>query len=93
MFAVGVKVLCVDDGNRENLPLTRLRPLEEKFATLPWQAICCALSGVQPLPVDSSKKSMQPCSYRKSIKGAISATPTHTHTNSLHITGINRTRT
>ena len=44
-----VSVLSVDDGNRETVGLSRLRPLEEKFVKLPCQALCCALSGVRPV--------------------------------------------
>ena len=42
-----VEVLYVDDGNKESLPLSRLRPLEQKFRQLPCQAVCCELSGIQ----------------------------------------------
>ena len=45
-----MEVYCVDDGNRESLGLSRLRPLEEKFSKLPCQALCCALFGVRPIP-------------------------------------------
>ena len=51
-----VEVLCVDDGTREQLPLSRLRPLEEQFAQLPSQALCCALSGVLPLASEPTDK-------------------------------------
>lgn len=52
-----VEVLCVDDGNRERLPLSRLRHLDAVLADIPCQAVCCALAGVQPLvrnPVKSA---------------------------------------
>ena len=44
-----VEVLCIDDGNRERLPLNRLRALDENLAVVPCQALCCALAGVKPL--------------------------------------------
>lgn len=44
-----VSVISVDDGNRETVGLSRLRPLEEKFVKLPCQALYCALSGVRPV--------------------------------------------
>ena len=34
-----VTVLYVDEGNSETLPLSRLRELDEKFASLPCQAL------------------------------------------------------
>ncbi|XP_032232054.2 uncharacterized protein LOC5507515 isoform X2 [Nematostella vectensis] len=49
LSGVTVEVLCVDDGNREKLPLSRLRPLPDAFTVLPCQAVCCALSGIQPI--------------------------------------------
>ena len=36
----------VDYGNSERLPLSRVRPLPEKFRKLPFQAFVCALSQV-----------------------------------------------
>lgn len=44
-----VSVVSVDDGNRDKVGLSRLRPLEEKFTKLPCQGLCCALSGVRPI--------------------------------------------
>lgn len=36
----------VDYGNTERLPLSRVRPLPEKFHKLPFQAFLCSLSQV-----------------------------------------------
>ena len=42
-----VTVLYVDEGNSETLPLSRLRELDEKFATLPCQAMRVQLRGLK----------------------------------------------
>ena len=42
-----VSVLYVDEGNAETLPLSRLRELDEKFASLPCQALRVQLRGLE----------------------------------------------
>ena len=42
-----VTVLYVDEGNTETLPLSRLRELDEKFASLPCQALRVQLKGLE----------------------------------------------
>ena len=65
-------VLCVDDGTRERLPLSRLRVLEEQFAQLPCQALCCALAGVQPVVNVLSGQGKYLCLYLVSVFKAVS---------------------
>ncbi|KAL8615827.1 hypothetical protein ACOMHN_048535 [Nucella lapillus] len=36
----------VDFGNKEQLPFTEIRALEEEFATTPIHGVCCALGGI-----------------------------------------------
>ncbi|XP_074608990.1 uncharacterized protein LOC141863372 isoform X2 [Acropora palmata] len=52
-----VSVVSVDDGNREKVGLSHMRPLEEKFSKLPCQGMCCALSGIRPVHPTPEKKS------------------------------------
>lgn len=52
-----MSVVSVDDGNREKVGLSRMRPLEEKFSKLPCQGMCCALSGIRPVHPTPEKKS------------------------------------
>lgn len=52
-----MSVVSVDDGNREKVSLSRMRPLEEKFSKLPCQGMCCALSGIRPVHPTPAKKS------------------------------------
>ena len=42
-----VTVLYVDEGNTETLPLSRLRELDEKFASLPCQALRVQLKDLE----------------------------------------------
>ena len=43
-----VKVKYVDYGNEEELPLSRLQPLDPSFLSLPCQALSCCVSGIMP---------------------------------------------
>lgn len=45
-----VMVDYVDYGNREQLTLSNLRPLEPQFCQLPCQSLLCSLSGLQAMP-------------------------------------------
>ena len=42
-----VEVLFIDYGNFETVPLSNTRPLEERFTSLPSQAIQCRVNGIQ----------------------------------------------
>ncbi len=46
--SVCVKVQYIDYGNQEQVPLSRLRVLEESFYDLPCQALSCFLAGIKP---------------------------------------------
>ena len=48
-----VLVLYVDYGNREEVLLTDVRPLDPQFLDMPAQAMLCCLSGVQPAGPDT----------------------------------------
>ena len=41
-------VKYVDYGNEEQLPLSRLQPLDPSFLDLPCQALSCCLWGIKP---------------------------------------------
>ena len=43
-----VKILYVDFGNKEVIPVTSLRVLISDFRTQPMQAFECCLDGIQP---------------------------------------------
>lgn len=48
MEGISVDVIYVDYGNRERIPVSRLRPLHPRFMTDPAQAVCCRLARVKP---------------------------------------------
>ena len=48
MTEATVKVKYVDYGNEEELPLSRLQPLDPSFLSLPSQALSCYVSGIVP---------------------------------------------
>lgn len=43
-----VKVEYIDYGNHEQLPLSRLRPLDQSFCSLPYQSFSCFIVGIEP---------------------------------------------
>ena len=45
---VWVKVNYIDYGNQEQLPLSRLRVLDQSFCSLPCQALSCSIVGIEP---------------------------------------------
>ncbi|XP_070558426.1 uncharacterized protein [Ptychodera flava] len=75
-----VDLLYVDYGNRERLPLTRLRTLNEQFTKLPCQAVCCCLAQVcPPEQVGVWKEDeilyFSNLVYGKTLQGVISTVP------------------
>ena len=59
MSNVWVKVNYVDYGNQEQLPLSRLRVLDQSFCSLPCQALSCSVAGIEPTthPLNSQQES------------------------------------
>ena len=44
-----MKVFYIDEGYLAELDLTRIRPLDKKYASVPCQAVQCILGGIQPV--------------------------------------------
>ncbi|NXH09850.1 TDRD1 protein, partial [Bucco capensis] len=64
-----VKVLFVDYGNLEEVPLDKIRQISSSFLTLPFQGIKCWLSDIKPANSDwISEATARFCTYTSGIK-------------------------
>ncbi|EEC06444.1 hypothetical protein IscW_ISCW004702 [Ixodes scapularis] len=61
------KVIYIDFGNSDRVELQNLRPLDECFASLPAQAICCCIKGLHRLPDQSTRSMVAMRAFRDKI--------------------------
>uniref|UniRef100_A0A131Y945 Putative transcriptional coactivator n=1 Tax=Ixodes ricinus TaxID=34613 RepID=A0A131Y945_IXORI len=61
------KVIYIDFGNSDRVELQNLRPLDERFASLPAQAICCCIKGLHRLPDQSTRSMVAMRAFRDKI--------------------------